>query len=200
MIVSPSALSDPLTCRLLPQTNSDAADRSVAWSEYLAAGALQQLSRFIEFHNHTTADDEDILQETLIVAYTKAEAGEYSAGSAPFVAWLKAIARFKILEAARHREAAPLDDFEEVLPDPRAERRHAEALHLRTELTGALDALPARRREIVLLSELLDYSSEEIARLLNIRADLVRKDKSLAMQQLRRQLAAEAPDQARRAA
>ncbi|MFN8379881.1 MAG: sigma-70 family RNA polymerase sigma factor [Anaerolineae bacterium] len=200
MIVSPSALSDPLTRRLLPQSNSDAEDRHGAWSEYLAAGPLQQLTQYVAYHNHTAIADEDILQETLVVAYTKAEAGEYTAGSAPFVAWLKAIARFKILEAARHHEHAPLDDFEEILPDPRAERRTAEDLHLRAELASALEGLPARRKEIVLLSEMLDYSSDEIAQMLNIRADLVRKDKSLAMQQLRRQLASELLEQAQHAA
>ena len=200
MLVSPSALTDPLTRRLLPQINADPADRHSAWSEYLAAGPYQQLTKYIAFHNHTSTADEDILQEAMVVAYTKVEAGEYTAGSAPFVAWLKAIARFKILEAARHHEAASLDDFEEVLPDPRAGHHHADDLHLRSELASALDALPARRKDIVLLSELLDYSSDEIAALLHIRADLVRKDKSLALQQIRRQVSPELQGDGRRAA
>lgn len=200
MIVSPSALTDPLTLRLLPQMNADAADRHGAWGEYLAAGAHQQLTQFVAYHNRTAVADEDILQETLIVAFTKVEAGEYCAGSAPFTAWLKAIARFKILEAARHLEHASLDDFEEVLPDPRGGQSYAEALQLPPELAGALDTLPARRKEIVLLSELLDYSSDEIASMLHIRADLVRKDKSLALQQLRRHLSPGLPDQAQHAA
>ncbi|MBL8147431.1 MAG: sigma-70 family RNA polymerase sigma factor [Anaerolineae bacterium] len=200
MFSSPSAVSDPLTCRLLPQINADAADRHSAWSEYLAAGPQQKLAQYIAFHNHTATADEDILQETLVVAYVKVEAGEYAAGSAPFVAWLKAIARFKILEAARHHEFAPLEDFEELLPDSRAEQHGVDGLHLRSELASALDALPARRKDIVLLSELLDYSSDEIAAMLHIRADLVRKDKSLALQQLRRQVPPELLDEARRAA
>jgi len=200
MLNTPSAVTDPLTRRLLPQINADPADRNSAWSEYLAAGAEQQLTRFIAFHNHTSTADEDILQETLLVAYHKTEAGEYIAGSAPFVAWLKRIAHFKILEAARHLEFAPIEDFEEVLADPRATQRDADSLHLRRELTSALDALPERRKDILLLSELLELSSDEIAALLHIRADLVRKDKSLALQQLRRQVSPELQDETRRAA
>ncbi|HYO89701.1 MAG TPA: sigma-70 family RNA polymerase sigma factor, partial [Candidatus Limnocylindrales bacterium] len=146
------------------------------------------------YRNGTSAADDDILQETLLLAFCKVENGDYRYGEAPFVAYLKAVAGFKILEAARERFHASLDDFEEALPDPHAEFISAEPLLAGGPLLTALNDLPPRRRDVLLLAELYDHSGEEIAQRLHIRPDLVRKDKSLALQQLRRALAPELPD------
>ena len=188
MIAAVSALTDPLAQRLLPAFNLNDQDRRDAWGEYLAAGAYLDLCGYIGRHNHTMVDDDDLVQGTLILAFQKVEAGEYSPGPVPFVAWLVRIAHYKILEAAREHEHASLEDHEELLPDTRNGLPHGERTHLQLVLNGALDDLPARRRNILLMSEIYEYTSEEIASMLNIRADLVRKDKSLALQQLRRQL------------
>ncbi len=186
--------ADPLTLRLLPEYNPDAHDRRCAWDELLDAGLMQQLGSFIHFRNGTSVSDDDILQDTLTVAYIKVESGEYVYRQTPFAAYLKGVANFKILEAARERWHAPLEDFEEALPDPQAGAASAELLLAGGPLLTALNELPPRRRDILLLSELYDYSGEEISQRLHIRADLVRKDKSLALQQLRRSLAPELPD------
>lgn len=186
--------ADPLTLRLLPEYNPSALDRRTAWDALLNSDVLQQLKNFIHYRNGTSAADDDILQETLLLAFCKVENGDYRYGEAPFVAYLKAVAGFKILEAARERFHASLDDFEEALPDPHAEFISAEPLLAGGPLLTALNDLPPRRRDVLLLAELYDHSGEEIAQRLHIRPDLVRKDKSLALQQLRRALAPELPD------
>lgn len=186
--------ADPLTLRLLPQFNPNEHDRRIAWAELLNADLMQQLRNFIQYRNHTPVADDDILQDTLLLAWIKVEQGEYTPRQSPFVAYLKAIARFKIKEAARQRYHADIDIYAEALPDPRAETSGPDLLIADEVLRAALDELPARRRDVLLLSELYDYSGDEIATHFHIRADLVRKDKSLALQQLRRTLAPELSD------
>jgi RNA polymerase sigma factor (sigma-70 family) len=198
-VVSPAA-HDPLERRLLPGANPDTADRRCAWDELLAAGTHDQLTRYVGRRNYTSVPDEDIVQDVLRLAYTKMEQGKYQPGPVGIIGWLVRIAHYKIKEAAREHAHPSLDDFEEVLPDPRAWLRSMESLHSRAVLARALEALPERRRMIVMLSVFNDFSSDEIAQRLNIRADLVRKDKSLALQQLRRILAPELPDSSIRAA
>lgn len=186
--------ADPLTLRLLPQHNPNARDRRDAWNELLGAGAMQQLHDFVRYRNGTGVPDDDIVQDTLALAYIKVENGDYTYRNTPFIAYLRQIAKYKILEATREREYKPLEEIEEILPDQHAERFQSDVRHDRAMLLNALEGLPARRREIVMLSEMFDFTSEEIAHRLQIRADLVRKDKSLAMQQLRRSLTPELKD------
>jgi RNA polymerase sigma factor (sigma-70 family) len=186
--------SDAHVLRLLPAYNPNMHDRLRAWDELLDSGLCEQLRRFIQYHNRTTAADEDILQDTLLLGWAKVERGEYEYRSKPFAAYLKAIARYKLLEATRERFHADIDGYAEALPDPSAELAPPEQLVADGALQAALAALPSRRRDVLLLSELYDYSGDEIAARFHIRADLVRKDKSLALQQLRRALAPELPD------
>ena len=186
--------ADPLTCRLLPQYNPNERDRQIAWAELLNADLIHQLKRFIQYKNHTTVADDDILQDTLLLAWIKVENGEYELRQAPFAAYLKGVARYKIKEAGRQHIHVDIDLYAEALPDPRAETARPDLRVADELLQAALNELPARRRDVLLLSELYDYSGEEIAAHFHIRADLVRKDKSLALQQLRRTLAPELPD------
>ncbi len=193
-MIESTGSADPLTLRLLPQHNPDHHDRRDAWDELLGTGTMQQLLDYVRYRNGTAVPDDDIVQDTLALAYIKVENGDYAYRETPIIAYLKRIAGFKILEAARERNYAPLDEYEEILPDQHAERFQIDVRHEHAVLLRAIESLPARRREIVMLSEMFEYTSEEIASRLQIRADLVRKDKSLAMQQLRRTLAPELPD------
>jgi RNA polymerase sigma factor (sigma-70 family) len=190
----------PLERRLLPAANPDTEDRRCAWDELLAAGTHEKLTRYVSRRNYTSSPDEDIVQDVFRLAFTKMEKGQYQAGDAGIIRWLFRIAHYKIKEAAREHEHVSLDDFAEVLPDLRALRRGPDALFTQLQLQHALATLHERRYMIVMLSVFHDLTSDEIAQRLNIRAALVRKDKSLALQQLRRLLAAENPDLNRTAA
>ena len=201
MNTAPSPTPGLLERRLLPATNPDTDDRRCAWDELLAAGLHQSLVRFVSSHNYTLTPTEDIVQEVLRCAYQKTEQGKYKPGSpSGIIAWLVRIAVFKIKEAARKRTHGSLDEFEELLPDLRAERHNAEHQATWALLNAALGTLQERDRTIVVLSVFYDFSSAEIARKLDMRADLVRKHKSLALRDLRERLAADLPERARRAA
>lgn len=178
--------TDERVCRMLPVSNPDADDRRHAWDEWLLTGGAEPVLRYIRYHNGTREDDQEILQDTLRTGYQKVEAGQYEDRGVPFTAFLKAIARFRILEAARHgwREL-PLEAVAEA-PAEEALSAHerAEAWKEREGVRAVLAALPARRAQVLLLVE-FGYETDEIAELLHIRTDLVRKEKSLALRSLR---------------
>jgi DNA-directed RNA polymerase specialized sigma24 family protein len=66
---------DKVVQRLLPVHNPDAEDRACAWNEWLTEGGSEPVKKFIRWTNGTTTDDDEILQETLIIAYVKVEHG-----------------------------------------------------------------------------------------------------------------------------
>jgi RNA polymerase sigma factor (sigma-70 family) len=174
-----------LAQRLLPSVNPDAADRSRAWNEWLLAGGYEPVLKFIRWSNGTNTDDDEILQETLIIAYVKVERGQYQDRNLPFTAFLKKIAWYKIMEASRKEYGAvPLDDLYEIVAEDHHEHERVEYWKEHELLENALAQLPPRRSHIMLMYE-YGYSTAEIAEQLDIREDLVRKEKSLGLRQLR---------------
>ncbi len=175
--------------RLLPVNNADAADRHLAWSEWILLGGHEPVLRFIRFKNGTRTEDEEILQETLILGYQKVEAGQYEDRNLPFSAFLKKIAWYKIMEASRQgAHEVSIENFID-LPSEAHTREHEQAEFWKEyeSLRSAMEALPTRRANIVNMYE-HGYSTGEIAKMLNIREDLVRKEKSLGLRQLREQM------------
>lgn len=174
-----------LVQRLLPDNNPDAKDRARAWNEWVANGGAAPVLKFIRWSNGTTTDDDEIMQETLIIAYVKVERGQYQDRDLPFTAFLKKIAWYKILEASR-RDAAyvPLEDFHEVITEEQTDHERVDMWKEREQLQAALKQLPPRRCRVMLLYE-MGYSTTEIAQQLGIKEDLVRKEKSLGLRQLR---------------
>ncbi|MFQ3567322.1 MAG: sigma-70 family RNA polymerase sigma factor [Aggregatilineales bacterium] len=174
-----------LVQRMLPINTTKAEDRELAWNEWIAIGGCEPLLRFIRWKNGTSTEDDEILQETLITAYIKMESGHYEDRDLPFTAWLKKIAWFKIMQASR-REGGQisLDDLEEYVPDEKNEHERVELWKERDALSSALAKLPPRRSHIIQLYE-QGYATAEIAKLLCITKELVRKEKSLGLRQLR---------------
>ena len=174
-----------LAQRLLPSVNPERADRARAWNDWLASGGHEPVLKFIRWSNGTNTDDEEILQETLIIAYLKVERGQYQDRNLPFTAFLKKIAWYKIMEASRKESGlVPLDDLYEVVAEDHHEHERVEFWKENESLKTALAHLPPRRSKIMLLYE-YGYSTAEIAEQLGIREDLVRKEKSLGLRQLR---------------
>jgi RNA polymerase sigma factor (sigma-70 family) len=176
---------DQVVQRLLPIYNPDNEDRARAWNEWLLEGGSEPVRKFIRWTNGTTTDDDEILQETLILAYVKVERGLYEDRQLPFTAFLKKIAWYKIMEASRRNAGqVSLDDLYEYASDDHHEHERAEFWKEHEALRQGLETLPPRRSRIMLLYE-YGYSTAEIAELLSIREELVRKEKSLGLRQLR---------------
>lgn len=185
-----SQQDESMILRLLPCHNSDAADRADAWNQWLTNGGAEPVLKFIRWSNGTNTDDEEILQDTLITAYLKVERGEYEFRDVPFSAFLKKIAWYKIMEASRrYAGQISLDAVAEYPDETQGDHEHSESWREHEVLQKALLKLPARRTKVLMLYE-HGYSTAEIAEQLMIKEDLVRKEKSLGLRQLREQMAA----------
>ncbi len=170
---------------LIPSFNPEKEARVSAWNDWLLEGGSAPVLKFIRWSNGTNADDDEILQETLLTAYIKVEAGQYEDRSIPFTAFLKKIAWYKIMEASR-RDAGSvsIDDMCEFITEESGDHERVEDWREQQALERALVKLPPRRSKIILLYE-HGYSTSEIAVRLGIREELVRKEKSLGLRQLR---------------
>lgn len=175
--------------RLLPSLNPDPHDRALAWDTWLSGGGADPVLKFIRWSNGTATEDDEILQDAIITAYEKVELGEYELRDVPFTAFVKKIAWYKIMEAARrHARHVPLDDAVDVPDDDHVATERVEFWREHEALQGALKDLPPRRSRVLLLYE-DGFTTSEIARQLSIREDLVRKEKSLGLRQLRDSIA-----------
>lgn len=131
-------------------------------------GALRRLvrGRYAAF-----ADSEDAVQDAILKALSNLERFEYR-GEGSFLAWLLRCAENEVLMrlralSARKRDAQRLQGLGEsqgaepagVLPSP---SQVAGANELEERVRLALDALPEREREVILLRRYLCLENEEI--------------------------------------
>lgn len=127
----------------------------------------------------TLQDIEDVIQDSLAVAWESLSTGTYmSKGYPSFVIYLKGVIRHKAIDALRqvgtHKDlyTSSIDDFEEVLlgePSPEDSLMEAEDSKI------LLEKVPLTSREAVILRHIYGYSKEEIARMLNIKPEAVKK-------------------------
>jgi len=178
---------EALVRRLLPGCNPNRMDRIHAWSEWQASVGETAVLKYIRFSNNTGEPDEDIFQDSLLIAYLEVERGHYERRAGiPFTAYVKGIARNKIREARRRERG--LVNLEEVSLESDMTQRQLEANLERQEQQEALRAglgrLPEQRRK-VLEAILQGKSTTEIAADLRISEELVRQHKSRGLRSLR---------------
>jgi RNA polymerase sigma-70 factor (ECF subfamily) len=131
-------------------------------------GAARSAARDLARFGQAGAEAEDVVQETLLAIHVKRHTWDETR---PFVPWVRAIARYKLLDLVRRRGngiEVPVDALAETLPaateDP--ERRIA--------VGECLDCLPARQREVVLALAVEGASVAETAQRLNTSHGAVR--------------------------
>ena len=94
------------------------------------------------------------------------------------------------------RAQRPAEDVSEDLPAPASERPDETAARREqaTSLLGALAALPAEQREIIVLREERDLTLEQIAQIQGVGRETVKSRLRYALAKLREALPDEAPD------
>jgi RNA polymerase sigma-70 factor, ECF subfamily len=115
----------------------------------LLLGALAPFLRKLAHRGFAKAgfgagDVEDVVQETLLAVHLKRQTWD---AEQPFTPWVRAIARYKLIDNLRRRgdrTELPIEDFAEILPGKPA----AEELSPR-EIERLLSVLGGRQREIV---------------------------------------------------
>lgn len=140
---------------------------------------------------------EDVTADVFVKAWEKLHT--YKAHKdVPFAAWLFRIARHTVIDVYRKDRA--FDEVPETLADTdeynRAEHRTEQKELLRT-VRRALDQLPGRYREILMLSYMGDLSHSEIARVLRLTEGAVRILKLRALRKLEGFLSPEIGDNPR---
>lgn len=132
---------------------------------------------------------EDVVQQSFVNAY---EAMQRDAATIQLRPWLYRIAHNNALNALRDRglRHAELDDRLDGVERPDQALERAQGLR---ELVGAVQALPERQRDAILLRELEGRSYEEIAAALGVTDGAVRQLLNRARHSLRAAAAAVTP-------
>jgi RNA polymerase sigma-70 factor (ECF subfamily) len=149
-----------------------------------------RLLRYFHKAPFTREDAEDLVQKTLLLVFQ--HQGELEQEER-FVGWLYAIARnVKLTELERRRaEGRVVFGSASDAPEPRVEAAGERALQKdeqREALYAAMETLPARQRQCLLLRVRDELSYDEIASLLRLNLLTVRNHIAEAKKTLRRQL------------
>ncbi|MEO5595528.1 MAG: sigma-70 family RNA polymerase sigma factor [Lysobacteraceae bacterium] len=122
-------------------------------------GTLVPLLRsFYKRRLFDAADDiEDLVQETLIAIHNRRASYDRTR---PFVAWLYAVARYKMVDHLRSRRLhVPAESIEDLLVDEGQE----EAWSAQMDLERLLDGIPAKQAQVIRDTRLLGLSIADAA-------------------------------------
>jgi len=102
-------------------------------------------------------DIEDLVQETLIAVHTRRSTYDRDR---PFLAWLFAIARYKMIDHfRRNRHLVPVDGLEDTL----VAEDFVEASHARMDVAVLLDTLPAKQAAAIRSTRIDGHSVADTA-------------------------------------
>jgi RNA polymerase sigma-70 factor (ECF subfamily) len=144
----------------------------------------RRLFRAIYLMTGSTHDAEELTQDAFLVVWARWERVRQMDSPTGFL-YRTAMNAFR----SRHRRLAR-SAKRSVLPSPPEDP--FEAADLKDSIVRALRAIPPRQRAALILTELLDYDSEEAGRLLGVKPVTVRNLASQARAGLKRSM--EAPD------
>jgi RNA polymerase sigma-70 factor (ECF subfamily) len=172
-------------------TDEELAHRAVAGEQAAFAELVSRYERRVYSLARrlapSAADAEDVLQETFVRVYRKLSTFR---GEARFSTWLFRVATNCALMARRRRRREPTESLDAYLPAFERGGRHvraadhgraarAEELLDRRRLTGALrkalERLPDRYRTPLVLRDLEDLETREVARALGLSEAAVRQ-------------------------
>ena len=161
-----------------------AACRDPAAFEQLYLRYADRIFRFVVGQTGSTSLAEDIAGETMIAAFENLHRFDPDLGS--FAAWLFTIARRRTVDEQRRlarlwralsRRGAEADSVDDVLSAVVRSERAA-------SLRAALNRLPERDREVLLLRYVAELSAPEIAEMLGLSSGAVRTRIHRALQRL----------------
>lgn len=132
------------------------------------------LMRYLRRNWYDKSEIADLRQETYLKVYEAAKRQRPS----PVKPFLFATARHLIIDKLRHKKVVPIDPVADMEwlnvydPEPGPEQHVAARQDLR-RLEEALDELPPRSRQAILLRRIHGYSQQEIAAEMGIRVETV---------------------------
>jgi RNA polymerase sigma-70 factor (ECF subfamily) len=144
----------------------------------------------------SSADAEDVVQETLLAALKRIESFE---GRTSLATWLRSIVVFQASKARRSRKvrsAVPIHEQERLGfagDDRLSTRSPAAAVDSRSDVAQMLQTLSPEHREVLVLRELQQLSYEEISQTLAIPVGTVMSRLHRARQELRQRFSGYEP-------
>lgn len=110
-------------------------------------------------------DVDDAVQQTFIEVFKSLPGYE---GKSKFTTWLYRIAVNVSIQHLRKRRSDTISDFDpEILPSE-SNKDNLEHLELQKQINAALDAIPIKKRVVVVLHDIEERTMEEIASILKI--------------------------------
>ncbi len=110
-------------------------------------------------------DVDDAVQQTFIEVFKSLPGYE---GKSKFTTWLYRIAVNVSIQHLRKRRSDTISDFDpEILPSE-SNKDNMEHLELQKQINAALDAIPIKKRVVVVLHDIEERTMEEIASILKI--------------------------------
>ena len=163
----------------LPIPSARASEGSPADAAFheLVAPFAQRLYRFLVVRLRDEREARDALQETLLAAWSGLPRLRDAREPWP---WLAGIAAHKAIDVARRRR--------HLLPLGERPERGYEVDAESAEVRDALDRLPEKAREVLLLRYLLRLSEEETAAVLGVRVGTVKSRAARARRRLLEEL------------
>lgn len=168
------------------------AERRRELLEQMITGQPERLARKMRAAGHTTAEAEDLAQETLVRALRGLEDVRGPAEEALMCGWVDRIAANLLLNVrrslARGPRAVSLPDHEETLASELSAHDDADLVMCRTSLEVLLDGLPDEQRAVFVARVLEERTTAQVAEDLGISHDLVRWRLRTARNRLRDQM------------
>lgn len=146
-----------------------------------------RLKTFLARQGFGASDCEDLIQDTMLAVWRKAE--QFDAGAGAVSTWIFAICRNLGIDRRRRLARRMADDepVSEIDPSPSAEGEII-SREDETRVRRALDRLPAEQAEVIALSFFSQSPQTEIAKSLGIPLGTVKSRVRLAMNRLRQLL------------
>lgn len=145
-----------------------------------------RLLRFAIWLCGSTADAEDLMQETWVAAYQQRNAFE---GRSPLLSWLMSICRSQYLSARRtadRREQLLASESSHLPHSPSSSTRDPPADPLAWQrLAEALSGLPERQRDVIILRLVHDLSTRACAARLGVAEGTIKSSLSRGLASLR---------------
>jgi len=136
-------------------------------------GYVERVYRYIYFRISDDTATEDLVSQVFLKAWQNLD--RYKIGTAPFIAWLYAIARNLVIDQYRSkRELVPLEEAMTLPSDMQSPDDEAQ-LHFDLEaMRDALQVLSADQQQVLILKYIAGLPNENIAKIMNKREGTIR--------------------------
>ena len=185
---TPGQVRDDEDMRLIARIRA----KDIAAFETLYRGYHVRLSRFLLRLVNRPTLVEEVLNDTLMVVWDKADSFN---GASKLSTWIFAIAYRKAMKALRKQDE-PVDDdtvAERISLDPSPEEDFGHNRR-RTLLLKAMEALSPEHRAVINLTYFHEMGYREIAGIMNCPIDTVKTRMFHARRHLKRRMAGDLPD------